>query len=329
MSSGSQHQSDQFEQGYRSRHLVLTGLADQTNLAEADLYGERLHQLWRQTRHSRSRESMPRDWAAAPSTIWSGGTVLAARGRDHMSFDTDILVAKPSAVETQTTDGGTSPNPGQPVMAQSERAESIRMKTVIDHHFLITAALAVNDSHAQTPDYEAACGANTGVHAPPGNGSWVSANLEPPPADARMVETSNPRDGSMPVYTDAQIARSGRRRRRLERSPRPHDALLHRQHRRPLEQTERSAQHGEPRGTTTTSVPHSTASPRYRESRLRRRTSPAAPTPASPLQRTSDYLVGDDVFTVPGRSPKPPVDMRTAANLRATGIETIVVRPRG
>ena len=39
-------------------------------------------------------------------------------------------------------------------------------------------------------------------------------------------------------------------------------------------------------------------------------------------------LVGDDVFTV-WAEPEAAGDMRTAANLQATGIDTIVVRPRG
>ena len=53
-----------------------------------------------------------------------GGTVLAARWRHHMSFDTDILVAKTTAVEKQTTDGGTSPDPRSTREHRSERKAS-------------------------------------------------------------------------------------------------------------------------------------------------------------------------------------------------------------
>ena len=57
-------------------------------------------------------------------------------------------------------------------------------------------------------------------------------------------------------------------------------------------------------------------------------TSPAAPTAADRSRDDVRDLVGDDVFTV-WAEPEADGDMRTAANLEATGIETIVVRPRG
>ena len=190
------------------------------------------------------------------------------------------------------------------------------MKTVITT-ILIAAALAVNDSHAQTPDYEAACRLTPAcmrlLEA-------TGANLEPPPAAARTVETA-PTDVE-PVYTDTQIAAAvdvgwNDDLDRMMHSCTANIGGLWNRLSEALSTGEGQPLrafriHGQP--------PLSRVA---QEADFARRAYTGKPSPNDVRD-----LVGDDVFTV-WAEPEAVGDMRTAANLQATGIETIVVRPRG
>ena len=190
------------------------------------------------------------------------------------------------------------------------------MKTVITT-VLIAAALAVNQAHAQTPDYEAACRLTPAcIRLLEATGT----DLERPAATPRTVETA-PTD-TEPVYTDAQIAAAvnvgwnddldrimhsctaniGGLWNRLSEALSTEDGQPLRAFRI----------HGQP-----------ALSRVAQEADFARRAYTGKPWPDDVRD-----LVEDDVFTV-WAEPQADGDMRTAANLAATGIDTIVVRPRG
>ena len=191
------------------------------------------------------------------------------------------------------------------------------MRTVTTTILVTACALAVDSAHAQTPDYEAACrltpacmslleSLGAGVDAAPAAGRAVEA-------DAAPVE---------PVYTDAQIAAAvdvgwNDDLDRIMHSCTANIGGFWNRLSETISTTEGQPLrafliHGQP--------PLSRVA---QEADFARRAYSGRPEPDDVRD-----LVGDDVFTV-WAEPEADGDMRTAANLEATGIETIVVRPRG
>ena len=181
----------------------------------------------------------------------------------------------------------------------------------------LTTALAVTATHAQTPDYEAACRLTPAcmqlLESLGANVTPTAGPAEPAASERVPIE---------PIYTDAQIAAAvdvgwnddldrimhsctaniGGFWNRLGEA-------LNTGEGQPLRAFRI---HGQP--------PLSRVA---QEADFARRAYSGRPNPDDVRD-----LVGDDVFTV-WAEPEAAGDMRTAANLEATGIETIVVRPRG
>jgi len=190
------------------------------------------------------------------------------------------------------------------------------MRTVITT-VLSTAALAIGTTHAQTPDYEAACRLTPAcmrlLEA-------TGANLEPAPAPGAATETDHWQ--IEPIYTDAQIAAAvdvgwNDDLDRIMHSCTASIGGLWNMLGEALSTGEGQPLrafriHGQP--------PLSRVA---QEADFARRAYTGRPAPEDVRD-----LVGNDVFTV-WAEPEASGDMRTAANLEATGIETIVVRPRG
>ncbi len=175
----------------------------------------------------------------------------------------------------------------------------------------LTAALAVNGAYAQNPDYEVACRATPACMAIIASAATASPRDE----DADSTNYTS-------TYTDDQIAAAievgwnddlddimhscsasiGGFWNRLNEALSTGEG-------QPLR---RFRIHGQP--------PLSRVA---QEADFARRAYTGKPTPNDVRD-----LIGNDVFTV-WAEPEASGDMRTAANLQATGIETIVVRPRG
>ena len=182
---------------------------------------------------------------------------------------------------------------------------------------LLTATTAVTGVQAQTPDYEAACRltpacmallASLGAGADP-----APAAVPAPAADAVPYE---------PAYTDAEIAGAidvgwDDDLDRIMHSCNANiggfwnqlSEVLTNEEGQPLREFRI---HGQP--------PLSRVA---QEADFARRAYSGKPMPDDVRD-----LVGNDVFTI-WAEPEAEGDMRTAANLQATGIETVVVRPRG
>ena len=191
------------------------------------------------------------------------------------------------------------------------------MRTVTTTILVTACALAVDSAHAQTPDYEAACRLTPACMSLLES---LGAGVDSAPAASRAVEADAA--AVEPVYTDAQIAAAvdvgwNDDLDRIMHSctaniggfwNRVNEALSTNEG-QPLRAFRI---HGQP--------PLSRVA---QEADFARRAYSGRPVPDDVRD-----LVGDDVFTV-WVEPEAAGDMRTAANLEATGIETIVVRPRG
>ena len=181
----------------------------------------------------------------------------------------------------------------------------------------LTAALTATATHAQTPDYEAACRLTPACMQLLKS---LGANV-PPTADPAEAAASE-RAPIEPIYTDAQIAAAidvgwNDDLDRIMHSCTANIGGLWNRLGEALSTGEGQPLrafriHGQP--------PLSRVA---QEADFARRA--YSDRPSSDDVRD---LVGDDVFTV-WAEPEAAGDMRTAANLEATGIETIVVRPRG
>lgn len=187
------------------------------------------------------------------------------------------------------------------------------MRTVITT-ILTGAALAMNGAHAQTPDYEAACRLTPAcMSLLESLGAGVAPSPAAETAPAAPVER---------VYSDAQVAAAidvgwNDDLDRIMHSCTANIGGFWNRLNEALSTDEGQPLrafriHGQP--------PLSRVA---QEADFARRAYSGRPGPDDVRD-----LVGDDVFTV-WAEPEASGDMRTAANLQATGIETIVVRPRG